>query len=280
VTGEPDGYEAAHDRAAWAHTDAGVLRVTGEDAHDFLDRTVTADIRDEPARALLLDPDGKARDSLRVLPRDDGFLVVSRRPDDTADGWRSNLFVEDVNVEVTDYAVFSVQGPEAEEAVPEGETAYEARRTPAGGYDVVTDGAAFARPRYDNHADALRAEAGVAGFENELEGRVPVGARLELFSEDKCYVGQEVVARVRQRGGGASRVLACLDGVPDSAEKGDVVRDDGTAAGELTTVAESPRRGRVALGYVERETVGDTVEVAGGDARAHEPPLADTQVDA
>lgn len=267
-----NGYEAANEAVAWAHLDAGVLHVTGEDARGFLDRTVTADVRDRPTRALLLDPDGKTQDSLGIVPRDDGFLVVSRRPEETANEWRSNIFVEDVTVEVTNHEVFSVQGPDAVEAVGALDTGatYERSRTTAGGYDVVADEEPDA-PRYDDHADALRVEAGVAGFENELAGRVPVGARLELFSEDKCYVGQEVVARVRQRGGGASRVLHPVV-LEDAVSPGETVRCDGTAVGEVTTVADSPRHGDVALGYVDAEP-GDTVEIDGVDGEVREPPL-------
>lgn len=271
-----DGYEAAHDAVAWTRPDVGVLRVTGEDARDFLDRTVTADVdaSDEPKHALFLDPEGKTRDSLRIVPQEDGFLVVSRRPDETADEWRSNIFVEDVEVDNADVSVVSLQGPDAADAVPEDATAYETRRSPSGGFDVIADGFTPDAPRYDDYAEALRVEAGVAGFENELEGRVPVGARLDIFSEEKCYVGQEVVARIRQRGGGPSRLLAPLEDVPEEAETGDTVRYDGRAAGELTTVTESPRHGRTALGYVEADAIGEKVEVGGDEAQTHEPPLA------
>ncbi|MFP4187820.1 MAG: YgfZ/GcvT domain-containing protein [Halobacteriales archaeon] len=272
-----DGYEAAHESAAWKRLGAGVLRVTGDDSHDFLDRTVTADIGDEPTRALLLDPDGKTQDSLYVLPRNDGFLVVSHRPEETAETWRSNVFVEDVTVEVTGASVVSVQGPDAASTLEKLDTTatYETKRTPAGGYDGIVENETPDAPLYDDHADALRVEAGVAGFGNELAGRVPVGARLELFSEDKCYVGQEVVARVRQRGGGPSRVLHPLlldDAVPEGA----TVKRDGTAVGEVTTVAESPLYGDVGLAYVDADA-GETVEIEGVGAEVREPPL--TEVD-
>jgi len=230
--------------------------VTGEDAHDYLDRTVTNDLRaDAPTRALLLDPDGKTQDSLRILPRDegDGFLVVSRRPDETAEEWREGIFVEDVEVELTDRAVVTVQGPDATEVVTELDApSYRVCRTPAGGYDVLLPDEPddIAGTRFDEHADVLRVEAGVPSFENELEGRVPVGAGLEVFSEDKCYVGQEVVARIRQRGGGASRTLRGYE-VGEDASEGDAVLDDGRALGELTTIVESPRFGRIALGYTD-----------------------------
>jgi glycine cleavage system aminomethyltransferase T len=245
-------YEDALETAAWARLDAGIVRVTGEDAHDYLDRSVTEDVRaDAPTRALLLDPEGKTVDSLRVLPLaeedEDGFFVVSRRPEETAEKWREGVFVEDVDVELTDRAVVTVQGPEAAEVVDELDApSYEARRSPAGGYDVLlSEGQEpddVPGTRFDEHAEALRVEAGVPSFENELRGRVPVGAGLDVFSDDKCYVGQEVV--------GASRVLRGF-AVHDEAQEGDAILDDGRAVGELTSVVESPRFGRIALGYAD-----------------------------
>jgi folate-binding Fe-S cluster repair protein YgfZ len=247
-------YEDALETVAWARVDAGVLSVTGEDAHEYLDRSVTADVRaHEPTRALLLDPDGKTVDSLRILPDEEGFYVVSRRPEDTAEKWREGIFVEDVEVELTDRTVVTVQGPESDTAVAELDApSYSAKRSPAGGYDLLQEDEPGDVPgtRFDENATALRVEAGVPGFGNELEGRVPVGAGLDVFSEEKCYVGQEVVARIQQRGGGPSRVLRGFE-VGKEACEGDAVLDDGRAVGELTTVAESPRFGRIALGYAD-----------------------------
>ncbi len=247
-------YEDALETVALARLEAGVLRVTGEDAHDYLDRSVTEDLQEDvPTRALLLDPEGKTVDSLRILPKEGGFYVVSCRPEETAQKWREGVFVEDVEVELTDRTVATVQGPEADAVLDELDApSYPARRTPAGGYDALLRGEPDDVPgtRFDEHAEALRVEAGVPSFRNELEGRVPVGAGLDVFSEEKCYVGQEVVARIRQRGGGPSRVLRGYE-VGEEARAGDAVLDDGRAVGELTTVVESPRFGRMALGYAD-----------------------------
>jgi len=268
-------YEDALETVAWARTDAGVLRVEGEDAHDYLDRSVTNDVRrDGTTRALLLDSDGKTVDSLRIVALDNGCLVVSRRPEETADEWRSNIFVEDVEVTLEDRTVVTVQGPEAEKVVEDLDApSYEARRTPAGGYDVLLEGEPdeIEGTRFDEHATALRVEAGVPGFENELRGRVPVGAGLEVFSDEKCYVGQEIVARIRQRGGGPSRILRGYS-VGEEAREGDAVLDDGRAVGELTTVTESPRFGRIALGFADD---ADEPEVRGEAVGERELPFSE-----
>ena len=61
-------------------------------------------------------------------------------------------------------------------------------------------------------------------------------------------------------------------GMEDAVSPGETVRCDGTAVGEVTTVADSPRHGDVALGYVDAEP-GDTVEIDGVDGEVREPPL-------
>ena len=66
-----------------------------------------------------------------------------------------------------------------------------------------------------------------------------------------CYIGQEIVERVRSRGG-VHRFLVALeidgDTPPDA---GSVVTADGKAVGAITSAAWSPARGRiVALGYL------------------------------
>jgi len=246
------------------------LRLTGDDAYDYLDRTVTNEVCDkETTDALLLDSEGKTEDSLRILPcGEQEYLVVSRRPEETAEKWREGIFVEDVTVEQTEMSVVTLQGPEAAEVIAELDApSYATRRTPAGGYDALMSNEPDDIPgtRFDEQATALRVEAGVPSFENELEGRVPVGAELDVFSEEKCYVGQEVVARIQQRGGGPSRILRGYE-VGDEAREGDAVLDDGRAVGELTTVVESPRFGRIALGYAD-ESDAPTVRDEGVEER-------------
>jgi folate-binding Fe-S cluster repair protein YgfZ len=79
-----------------------------------------------------------------------------------------------------------------------------------------------------------------------------------------CYTGQELVARVDSRGGNVPRRLLGVVVEPAVVPPvGATLGHDGKAAGTLTSVAESPRRGAVvALALVARHTSpGDTVAI-------------------
>jgi folate-binding protein YgfZ len=84
-----------------------------------------------------------------------------------------------------------------------------------------------------------------------------------------CYVGQEVVARLEARGGNVNKALRRLRlAAPLSA--GETVRsgDHHRDLGRLTTAAESPRFGPIAMAWIHRSHFdpGTQVEVAGRPA--------------
>jgi folate-binding protein YgfZ len=150
---------------------------------------------------------------------------------------------------------------------------------PAGGLvlHVPTEGAqavetalrdAGAVPIGRSTLDALRVEDGRPWYgpdvtnENLLHETGLVG---EYHSPTKgCYVGQEVIARLEARGGNVNKRLRGLDlGAP--AETGAPVRFEGKDVGRVTTAAQSPQLGPIALGYVHRNQSepGTLVEVGG-----------------
>lgn len=109
----------------------------------------------------------------------------------------------------------------------------------------------------DDEATVLRVEAGVPLYGVDLdEERMPSEGRLDdVFSATKgCYLGQEVVVRLRDRGQ-LNRQLVGLR-LPAAVE----LPAAGTRlshpsrpnAGHLTSVVRSPRLGVIALGYVHR----------------------------
>jgi len=117
--------------------------------------------------------------------------------------------------------------------------------------------------------ETLRIESGIPALGAELDEDVlPPEARLEpAIAKDKgCYVGQEIVARLRSRG----QVNHLLVGLRF---EGDVLPEVGTAlsvagrpTGEITSAVRSPSAGPIALAYVRREhaEVGTAIEVATG----------------
>jgi aminomethyltransferase len=206
------------------------------------------------------------------------------------DDWREKIFIQDVTVQdrSPNYGVFGVHGPVATEKVASvlsGATAPETPLTftrgsiadagvtvvatdaPTGeeGYEVVCsadDAAAVADALLSlgNPAapfgyatwDALTLEAGTPLFETELDGRVPnvAGIRNALDFEKGCYVGQEVVSKVENRGQPSQRLVGL---VPESLpETGVPVFDGDTTVGEVTRAIESATRDEpLALAYVD-----------------------------
>jgi folate-binding protein YgfZ len=115
-------------------------------------------------------------------------------------------------------------------------------------------------------ATALRIEAGRPLFGADLTtDTIPLEAGIEdraISFTKGCYVGQEVIVRVRDRGHGrvARRLVAlgARDSDPAaSLEPGDSLRRDGRDTGRVTSAAWSPALTEwIGLGYVSREDAG------------------------
>jgi folate-binding protein YgfZ len=94
-----------------------------------------------------------------------------------------------------------------------------------------------------------------------------------------CYIGQEIVERIRSRGN-VHRTFAgmIIDG--DLPSAGTKIESEGKEVGEITSAASLPTSSgerRVALGYVRRETgtPEKKIRVAGGDALITALPFAE-----
>jgi len=128
--------------------------------------------------------------------------------------------------------------------------------------------------------EILRVEAGLPALGSELDEEVlPPEARLEraISTSKGCYVGQEIVARLRARGQ-VNHLLVGLRLVsPVLPDVGTKLSVDGRATGELTSVVLSPSEGPIALGYVRREhaEAGTQIEIAGQRARITALPFVE-----
>lgn len=110
----------------------------------------------------------------------------------------------------------------------------------------------------DETRHALRIEAGEPAFGADFdEETIPLEAGLEsraISFTKGCYVGQEVIVRVRDRGHGrvARRLVGLLADAPVS--PGAVITAGAREAGRITSATWSPALGRhIALGYVHRD---------------------------
>jgi folate-binding protein YgfZ len=104
--------------------------------------------------------------------------------------------------------------------------------------------------------EAERIAAGIPKMGAELtEKTIPAETGLNDLTVSftkGCYTGQELVARIDSRGGNVPRHLRGVV-LPERVERGTELLDaEGRAAGSLTSVGHSPRRGWVGLGYVRR----------------------------
>lgn len=119
--------------------------------------------------------------------------------------------------------------------------------------------------------DAARIARGVpdAAVDFALGDAFPHDANMDLTGavdfRKGCFVGQEVVSRMRHRGT-ARRRTVIVEADADLPETGAAVTADGREAGRLGTV-----RGRSGLALVRIDRVGDTAEAGGVPVRLRVP---------
>ena len=131
-------------------------------------------------------------------------------------------------------------------------------------------------------ANAVRVEAGRPRFGEDMdEETIPLEAGIEdrAISRTKgCYVGQEVIVRVLDRGQGrVARHLVGLE-LTSSVEAGAAIAAGDRDIGKITSVARSPALERwIALGYVHRDhaSEGTAVTVAGTPASVRRLPFVE-----
>lgn len=247
--------------------------------------------------AAMLTPKGRVRTDLRVFAAPDHFRLeveVDRRAA-LLEALGKHIIAEDVRVmEETDRTgLLAIRGPESparlHQALPGllPETEHHwveqvwngvavvltrlADRIDPDGFEIRLPAEALvdlwhrlvdagAEPAGMSALEILRVEAGLprAGADLDESVLAPEAALEDAFHPDKgCYIGQEVVARVRDRGHvnrrfAGFRILA--DRVP---RKGDPVLEQGAEIGLVTSAVFSPGLGTpIALGYIRSEFVG------------------------
>ena len=279
----------------------GVLRLTGGDRVRFLNGMLTNDVAKlgagELCHALLLNRKGRILSVFLVLACEDAFLL------DTAPGTASTVYeslerhviADDVAIENLSAAWghIGLEGPSVravlerermprlapghfEQAEWNGESLVwvgEGSLTPEG---VQVLGSreqleklvvALDLPLLSaEQVDLLRIETFLPAYGVDVTDRnFPAEARLEhAVSYTKgCFVGQEIVARIRSRGAVKRYLVQIRSEAPVS--RGDAIRVGTTAVGEITSATVSGASGPVALGYVRAAHAdpGTALDVAG-----------------
>lgn len=290
-------YTAARQAVAFRHRhEQGILRVTGADRLSWLNGLLTNDVvARSRSYAAWLTPQGRMITDMFVVHGDDEALLEVPGPLAATLAVRLDglIFTEDVRVADVSAHVLPVEicGPGAEVgvdavkhsvdgglAVPvrlverpvSGAVVYVPRPQWAGVLESLSH--AGAMPIDDQTAEVLRVEAGIPRFLVDMnEDTIPLEAGLDhAISHTKgCYVGQEIIVRIRDRAHGrvARHLVGLLfdgDAVPDADQP---VLAEGRQVGRLTSAVRSIALDRpIGLAMIHRDAavVGTAVALPDG----------------
>jgi tRNA-modifying protein YgfZ len=258
----------------WFPEGRDVVRVAGPDAVAYLQGQLSQEIEalavGSSARSFVLQPAGKVDAWVRVSRTAADEVVIdvdAGHGDALVARLRRFLLRTKADVDPLDWRAVAIRGPGAAEAVPGG-AGDEALVAPAGwpgvdGVDLL--GAAVEPPPGVPEADApaytsLRIRSGVPLMGAELTAAtIPAEAGQWVLDASVsftkgCFTGQELVARIDNRGGNVPRHLRGLVGdVEELPPPGAPVVVDGAEVGKVTSAAPAPGTGRaLALAYVGR----------------------------
>ena len=172
-------------------------------------------------------------------------------------------------------------------------TIIRASHTAADGFDLIVNNAhaeklwqelmaAGARPVGHDAWETLRVEAGVPRYGRDMDDTTVVTETNldEAVSYTKgCYVGQEIIARIKYRGHVAKKLRGLLFQEPITLEApAAIISSDGKEIGRVTSTTISPHLGRrIALGYLKYEysSSGTEVKLNGHTARVVDLPFVE-----
>ena len=262
-------YLAATAGLAFRHRhEQGILRVTGRDRLSWLNGLLTNDVIDQTTcYAAWLTPQGRMITDMFVSSSEHDTRLEVPAPLAASLATRLDglIFTEDARIADATEELMAVEvcGPSAsaglealKESLPEGMSidqravtrpvpgmvVYIPRKQFPGVLEALTHSGAT--PLDDVTAEILRVEAGVPRFLVDMgEDTIPLEAGLDhAISHTKgCYVGQEIIVRIRDRAHGrVARHLVGLrlegDAVPDVDQP---VLYDGRQVGRLTSAVRS-----------------------------------------
>jgi folate-binding protein YgfZ len=277
-------------------SDRGRIRVSGSEATMFLNGLVTNDVKSLAENrwmpAVFPTVQGRLIGAVRIARVKDGFLIDTERASHDAVLKTISRFTLAGDFKVADITdgstIFSLQGKRAAEVVTkvcetsvadlprngvsehEGVTIIRATHTAEDGFDLVFDSTragefrqalldAGATPVDEETFEILRIEAGIARFGRDMDETnvIPETNLDDAVSYTKgCYVGQEIIVRIKHRGHPAKKLVGLKLERP--VEAGEII----------TSAAVSPRLGSIGLGYVRYEFVEPGTNVLIDDVNA------------
>jgi tRNA-modifying protein YgfZ len=252
------------------------FRVMGTDRLRFLNGQITNDLRKATEtvalEACVLSAKGKLNAHIFIAPFGESFLI------DAAPELRQVLWtrleryviaddvqIEDITDEFSLFHVLAEQSPTVEAS-----RIVSVRRFATSGWDIWSVPGRYHALRDQlsltcvfidpDAAEVMRIEQGLSRWGRELtEAIIPIEANLErrtIDYEKGCYIGQEVISRMKMSGQTNKRLcgLVSLDNSPfQQGMKLAAPSNSGREAGWITSATRSERLGKeIALGYVKR----------------------------
>lgn len=313
MTGSLPGYQQLREGAAWLDlAGRGFLRVSGEDRARLLHALSTNHVEQlQPGQgcyAFFLNAQGRILADAHILRRAHD-LLLDTEPETArflAEHIEKYIIADDVTVEdlTAQTAVLGVEGPGARAVLEAaGAPGPESLGQHAAWDDcVVARLSATGQPgwrifapleRKDalagrlEAAGAVRAEADASRIarlevgkprygEDFTDQHLPQETQLfhALHFSKGCYLGQEIVERIRSRGHVHQVLLPLIVHATEAPPAGAPIVAGGKPAGEITSAAFSPALGRVvALGYLRQQAYvpGATLTVLGATATIKAP---------
>jgi len=302
------GYDALRNRAAWLDLSArGKIKLTGEDRARLLHAMTTNHIQQLTpglgCYAFFLNDKGRVLADANILCRPDYFLL-DVEPETRAPLYQHLdrfIIADDVTLEdATDaVATIAVEGPQAADVLQRagaatldaeyssidwGDTLL-ARLSSTGSpgfFLFVPVGekaaliarleAAGAEPADAEAARVVRLEHGKPRYSEDISDRFlaqEANQPRALHFSKGCYLGQEIVERVRSRGQIHRVLMPLILETKEPPTPGAKLQIDAASAAEITSAAYSPALGKVvALAYVRTEHARPHEQMMLGDVRA------------
>jgi folate-binding protein YgfZ len=301
-------YDALRNRAAWMDLSArGKIKLTGEDRARLLHAMTTNHIQQltpgSGCYAFFLNDKGRVLADANILCRPDYFLLdvepETRQP--LYQHLDRFIIADDVTVEdATDaVATIALEGPQVPEVLqragapfPDAEystvewgNAVVARLNSTGspGFFIFVPAAekaalisrleaAGAEPADAEAARVVRLEHGKPRYSEDISDRFLAQEANQphaLHFSKGCYLGQEIVERVRSRGQIHRVLMPLILETSQPPAPGAKLEFGGAGAAEITSAAYSPALGKVvALAYVRTEHARPHEQMMLGDIRA------------
>lgn len=285
-------YKALTEGAAFIDfSNRGRLCLVGADRQAFINGQVTNNVKalkaGQGCYAALANAKGKMTSDLNIFVLQDEILLDFEPglTDAVQDRLQKFIIAEDVEIvdAARDYGLISIMGPTAGEEVAQARfplpaTPFSIIKTHGEAYVAATPrigGAAIdifypmndaslpnefkGLPRCSIEAlETVRIERGIPRFGVDMDENTlaPEALAENAISYSKgCYIGQEVIARIRTYGQVAKALRRIhFDPAAQTPKAGDKIHHDGKDVGWITSATWSPKFARpVALGYVRKE---------------------------